>query len=157
MSRNAPSAKAVRGAALRVAIVAARYNEALVDALVSQVQAGVLAAGVKSANLKVFRVPGSNEVPVACEMVARKLKPDVIVALGVLIRGDTIHYELIATSATDGCQQVALTHQIPVINGIVVAENEAQAKDRCTGPINRGAEFAHAALAMAELKRSLKS
>jgi 6,7-dimethyl-8-ribityllumazine synthase len=102
-------------------------------------------------------VPGSNELPIAAQLVAKQFKPDVVVALGVIVRGDTIHYELIASAATDALQAVALERRIPVINGIVVAENEAQAEERCIGAINRGAEFANAALAMAELKRSLTS
>jgi 6,7-dimethyl-8-ribityllumazine synthase len=82
-------------------------------------------------------------------------KPDAVVALGVIVRGDTIHYELIATAATNGLMEVALKSRVPVINGVVVAENEAQAKARCAGRIDRGAEFADAALAMASLRRSL--
>ena len=140
---------------MKVAIVAACYNEVLVGALLEQVSATLLKSGVKSRNLEVRRVPGSNELPIACQLVANKFKPDVVIALGVIIRGDTIHYELIATAATDALQQVALERRVPVINGIVVAETQAQAEERCTGAINRGAEFANAALAMAELKRSL--
>ena len=155
MSRQPPSSKPVRGASLRVAVVAARYNEVLVGALLDQVTSSLFSAGVKAKNLVNHRVPGSNELPIACQLVAKSFKPDVIVALGVIVRGDTIHYELIASAATDALQQVALERRVPVINGIVVAENQAQAEERCIGAINRGAEFANAALAMAELKRSL--
>jgi 6,7-dimethyl-8-ribityllumazine synthase len=155
MSRKPSSVAPVRGALFKVAVVAARYNEVLVGALLDQVTDELARAGVKEKNLVQYRVPGSNELPIACQMVAKTFKPDVIVALGVIVRGDTIHYELIATAATDALQQVALERRVPVINGIVVAETEAQAEERCIGAINRGAEFAHAALAMAELKRSL--
>lgn len=106
-------------------------------------------------SLRVERVPGSNELPVAAQLLARSGHYDVIVALGVLIRGDTIHYELIADAATQALQRVALESATPVINGVVVAENQAQAEARCRGPINRGAEFARAALEMAALKRRL--
>ena len=139
---------------MRVAVVAARYNEVYVGALLEQVCSGLKRAGVKTRNLCVVRVPGSNELPVACQMVAKAEKPDVVVALGVIIRGDTIHYELIASACTDALQAVALERKIPVINGVVVAENEQQAKDRCLGAIDRGSEFAHAALVMAQLKRT---
>jgi 6,7-dimethyl-8-ribityllumazine synthase len=77
------------------------------------------------------------------------------VALGVIIRGDTIHYELIAEAVTHALQRVALEARRAVINGVVVAENEAQAEARCLGDINRGGEFARAALAMATLRRKL--
>ena len=80
-----------------------------------------------------------------------------VVALGLLIRGDTIHYELIADAVTHALQTVALESNVPVINGVVVVENQLQAEARCRGEINRGAEFARAALEMAALKRRLSS
>jgi 6,7-dimethyl-8-ribityllumazine synthase len=113
------------------------------------------AAGVRDRDVTVVRVPGSNELPVAARLLADGGKADAIVALGVIIRGGTIHYELIATAATSGLMDVALESRIPVINGVIVAENAAQARARCKGRIDRGAEFADAALAMASLRREL--
>ena len=155
MSLAAPDHLTIDGSRFTAAVVAARYNADLVDALLGQVVAQLRAAGVKEENLRVERVPGSNELPVAAQLLARNRKYDVIVALGVLIRGDPIHYELIADAATQALQRVALESGVPVINGVVVAENQAQADARCRGPINRGAEFASAALEMAALKRRL--
>ena len=155
MSLESPKPESVDGAPLRVAVVAARYNERLVEALVRQVSAGVRAAGVVEANLTLDRVPGSNELPVAARLIAERRKPDAIVALGVIVRGDTIHYELIANASADALQRVALDARIPVINGIVVAENQAQAEARCLGEIDRGMEFARAAVEMAALRRRL--
>ena len=83
-------------------------------------------AGVRDRNLAVVRVPGSNELPVAAQLLAGA-RPDVVVALGVIIRGGTIHYELIAEATTQALQRVALDSGIPVINGVVVAENARQA------------------------------
>jgi 6,7-dimethyl-8-ribityllumazine synthase len=157
MSLESPKPESVDGAPLRVAIVAARYNERLVEALVRQVSAGVRAAGVAETNLTLDRVPGSNELPVAARLIAERHKPDAIVALGVIVRGDTIHYELIANASADALQRVALDARIPVINGIVVAENQAQAEARCLGAIDRGLEFARAAVEMAALRRRLAS
>ena len=82
-------------------------------------------------------------------------KLDVVVALGVIIRGDTIHYQLVAESSQQGLQRVSLDSFTPIINGVVTAENQKQAEDRCLGKINRGAEFARAALIMADLNKSL--
>lgn len=155
MSTAAPSLAPVSGAPFRVAVVAASYNERLVEGLLARVREGLLAAGVKATNLSVVRVPGSNEIPFAVQQVARRRKPDVVVALGVIVRGDTRHYELIAEAVAHALQEVALATERPVINGVVVAENEAQAAARCIGPLNRGAEFARAALAMAALRRHL--
>lgn len=155
MSLAAPDQLSIDGSRFTAAVVAARYNSELVDALLAQVVSQLRAAGVAEANLRVERVPGSNELPVAAQLLAQAGKYDVIVALGVLIRGDTIHYELIADAATQALQRVAIESRTPVINGVVVAENQAQAEARCRGPINRGAEFARAALEMAALKRRL--
>lgn len=155
MSLDAPTQLSIDGTAFKVGIAAARFNARLTDALLDQVVAQLLAAGVKKKNLHVVRVPGSNELPSAAQLLAARHKLDVIVALGVLIRGGTIHYELIAESATSGLQRVALDAKIPVINGVVVAENLKQAEERCLGKINRGGEFASSALEMAALKRTL--
>jgi 6,7-dimethyl-8-ribityllumazine synthase len=155
MSLRAPASTAASGAAFRVGIAAARYNEHLVEPLLAHTQAALLAAGVKKGNLAVVRVPGSNELPTAAQWLAAH-RPDVIIALGVIIRGETIHYELIAHASAQGLQRVALDAHLPVINGIVVGENEAQAAARSHGGIDRGAEFAAAALEMAALGRRLK-
>jgi 6,7-dimethyl-8-ribityllumazine synthase len=155
MSLAVPSKHAVDGATFSVAIVAARYNERLVDALLSQVIQRLRTAGVKERRIAVARVPGSNELPIAAQLLAARRKPDVVVALGVLIRGDTIHYELIAEASAQALQRVALDARVPVINGIVVSETKAQAEARCLGGINRGSEFAAAALEMAALKKNL--
>lgn len=155
MSLDAPSASAISGAPFSVGIVAARYNPTLVDALLNQVTERLKLAGVRHHNLVVVRVPGSNELPSGAQLLLGSRPYDVIVALGVVIRGDTIHYQLVSECATDGLQRVALAARVPVIAGVVVAETQAQAEDRCLGKINRGAEFAQAALEMAQLKKQL--
>ncbi len=155
MSLDAPKAQSVNGAAFTIGIAAARFNLAYVDALLHQAVDVLRRAGVREKNITVVRVPGSNELPVAAQLLARRHRPDVIIALGVLIRGDTIHYELIADAATKALQRVALDAGVPVINGVIVAENQTQAGTRCLGAISRGAEFAHGALEMAGLKRRL--
>ena len=156
MSSDAPQAIAVKSAAsMKIGIVAARYNPELVDALIENARAHLLSQGVKEKSITLARVPGSNELPVAAQWMARKktARPDVIIALGVVIRGGTIHYELVSQSATEGLQRVALDEGIPVICGVVVAENRKQALERSKGKTNRGAEFAQAALEMAALKK----
>jgi 6,7-dimethyl-8-ribityllumazine synthase len=155
MSLASPGQLTIDGSPYAVAVVAARYNSKLVDALLAQVVEHLRAAGVKEAKLRVERVPGSNELPIAVQLLGHKAPYDVLIALGVLIRGDTIHYELIADATTQALQKVALETKTPVINGVVVAETQEQAEARCRGPINRGAEFARAALEMAALKRRI--
>jgi len=155
MSLHPPLAPSIPGAPFKVGIVAASYNGPLVDGLLARVLAALRAAGVREKNLLLVRVPGSHEIPIAVQRLAARRRPDVIVALGVLIRGDTIHYQLIAGTVTQALQTVALGAGRPVVNGVVVAENAAQARARCGGKINRGAEFARTALAMAALMRTL--
>ena len=155
MSQHAPQDLALRGTDVSVGIVAARFNPQWVDALLAQVMRALEAAGVRAERIRVERVPGSNELPVAAQWLAKGHAHDVIVALGVLVRGDTIHYQLVAETASHGLQRVALDEGIPVINGVVVAENAAQAQERCGGKIDRGAEFARAALEMAHLRRKV--
>lgn len=157
MSLDAPSQLSIDGTPFTVGVVAARYNERLVGALLSQVTKRLRAAGVKEKKLFVVRVPGSNELPSAAQLLLRKRRCDVVVALGVIIRGGTLHYELVAQAASDGLLRVSLDARVPVITGVVVAENQEQAEERCLGRIDRGAEFAQAALEMAALKKDLST
>jgi 6,7-dimethyl-8-ribityllumazine synthase len=101
-------------------------------------------------------VPGSNELPVAIRALADHHSFDSLIALGVLIRGGTIHYEVIAQTASQALQDVAIDSRIPIINGVLTVEDDAQAKERCHGPTDRGAEFARAALEMAALFRTIR-
>ncbi|MDE3083601.1 MAG: 6,7-dimethyl-8-ribityllumazine synthase [Verrucomicrobiota bacterium] len=153
MSLAAPSSQKIDATAFRIGLAVARFNKRLVDALLQQVRAHLRAAGVKEKKLAVVRVPGSNELPYAAQLLARRTKFDALIALGVLIRGDTLHFEFIAQAAAHALQRVALDEHTPIINGIIVAETRAQAETRCLGKINRGAEFARAALETAALKR----
>lgn len=153
MSFDAPTENEIDGAPFSIGIVAARFNADLVDALLDAVQAGLLAAGVKKTRLKLLRAPGSNELPVVAQWLAQGGSMHCVIALGVLIKGDTMHHQIVGQSVTDALQQVALATRTPVINGVLVVENQKQAEVRCRGKINRGAEFARAALEMAALKR----
>ena len=158
MSLDTPKPQSISGASsFKVGVVAARFNTTLVDALLRQVLETLRDAGVREKNIRVLRVPGSNEAPSAAQLLAASQKPDVLIALGVLIRGDTIHYELIANATAHALQRVALDTRTPAINGIVVAENPTQAATRCLGAGSRGAEFAHFALEMAALRKKLST
>lgn len=153
MSLDAPSRSVVSGAEYRIGIAAARFNSELVDGLLERVIGTLRSAGVKETNLAVVRVPGSHEVPWAAQTLATGSQCDCIVALGVLIAGDTNHHEMVGASVSQALQQVALATGTPVINGVIVVNDVAQGRERCTGRINRGPEFAQAALEMAALRR----
>src|SRR5688572_20216447 len=98
-------------------------------------------AGVKPHNLAPLRVPGSHEVPWAAGRLAAMRKLDCAVALGLLVGGDTNHHGMVGQSVSHALQRVALETGVPVINGVIVTDNAAQARARCTGRINRGAEY----------------
>jgi 6,7-dimethyl-8-ribityllumazine synthase len=150
MSQDKPNYDKVDGADLLIALVAASYNQDLVDALVKRTKAGLKAAGVKEANLRVVKVPGSGEIPYAANMLALSGDYDCVIGLGVVVAGDTPHHEVIAHSTAKALQDVALRSEVPVINGIIVTNTRLQAEERCKGDLDRGTEFAQAALVMAQ-------
>ena len=155
MSRLSPKPSEIDGSDLSIAIVAARYNEVYVDGLLKGVQAELENAGVPAENVLIERVPGSNELPIAVQMVARKGGYDAIVALGAIIAGGTKHYELLADSSNIGLQQAALETGTPVVNGVIVGDEE-QVKERCVGSIPKSSEFGQCALEMARLRRNYR-
>jgi len=139
----------------RFAIVASRYNAEFVNAMVERAK-GELAAIYPNAEIAVYEVPGAFEIPVVAQETAGG-NVDAVIALGVIIKGATMHAELIARSVTDALQQVALKHRTPVIDEVLLVENEVQARERCMGEkLNRGTEAARSAARVAELMHGLK-
>jgi 6,7-dimethyl-8-ribityllumazine synthase len=156
MSQSSPSSKPVNGTHFRIGIAAARFNESLVDGLLGRMVASLRKGGVSEENIAVMRVPGSHEIPWAVNAFAVGGECDCVIALGVLIGGDTNHHELVGQSVSHALQRIAIETGVPVINGVLVVNSLAQAQARSVGKINRGVEFARAALEMAELKRKLE-
>lgn len=155
MSFDAPLPTTVSGAGFRIGIAAARFNAALVDALIRNAKATLTKAGVKKSAIEIVRVPGSHEVPWAAQELAASGRFDAVITLGVLIAGDTNHHEMVGDAVAHALMRVTLDTRVPVINGVIVVNTLEQAQARASGKINRGAEFAHAALEMAALKKSL--
>lgn len=155
MSLDAPTPLSIAGADLRIGIVAARFNATLVDALVQRAQARLIAAGVPAETIELVRVPGSHEVPWAAQRLAATGRFNAVISLGVLIAGDTNHHEMVGDAVAHALMRVSLDTGVPVINGVIVVNNLAQAEARTTGAIDRGAEFAAAALEMAALAKTL--
>ena len=154
MSLDAPALGPVSGAPFSFGVAAACFNAELVEGLLQSIQATLSARGVAAERIEVVRVPGSHEVPYAIQLLAESGRHDCLVALGVLIGGDTNHHERVGNSVSHALQHVSLAVRRPVINGVIVANTRAQAEARCLGAINRGVEFAQAALTMAALKTS---
>ena len=152
MSLDKPMPRIGDAAALRFAIVAALYNESLSDRLLSSVIERLKEAGAQDDNLVIERVPGSHEVPSGLGLLTDGREFDCLIGLGVVIKGDTSHHKLVGESAALGLQQIAVTSGSPAINGIVVVDDPGQAELRVGSEIDRGAEFADAAITMGNLR-----
>ncbi len=138
------------------AIVAARFNELFVDRLVHGAVDGLARHGVPDDAIDVVRVPGSLEIPIAAQRLATKGTYSAIICLGVVIRGATVHFEHVADGAASGIASVALSHDIPVINGLIAAETLEQAMERSGTKLgNKGFDAAIAAIEMANLLEQL--
>ena len=157
MSLDSPIALSLDGTGLRVGIVAARFNQRFVEGLIENVVAVLRAAGVAPAEITTIRVPGSGELPSGVQMLLGAKQLDVCIALGVIIKGGTLHDQLVAEAAQNGLMRISLDTGTPIIAGLVTANDPTQAEQRCLGEINRGAEFAQGAIEMAALKKRLSS
>ncbi|MCA0435262.1 MAG: 6,7-dimethyl-8-ribityllumazine synthase [Austwickia sp.] len=136
------------GTGLHVAIVASTWHEQVMAGLIDGATRAVREAGCE--DLAVVRVPGSFELPVACARLARTY--DALVALGVVIRGGTPHFEYVCSGATNGLTQVAVNAGVPIGFGLLTCDDEAQALDRAGlagSREDKGYEAAQAAIAMA--------
>jgi 6,7-dimethyl-8-ribityllumazine synthase len=125
-----PDVSTVDGAGLRLGVVATRWHAALVDHMVERAQAAAKACGVDEVN--VVRVAGSVELSVVAQALARRF--DAVVALGVVIRGDTAHFDYVCQSVTEGLTRVALDESTPVAHGVLTVNTLAQAEDRAGLP-----------------------
>ena len=144
-----------RGEGIRVAIIAASWHEQVMSGLIAGASRACAAAGAEAV---VIRVAGSFELPVVAKACAVSGKFDVLVALGVVIRGGTPHFEFVCDAATAGLNRVALDHLIPVGFGLLTCDTEAQAIDRAGLPgssEDKGAEATAAAISTAITLRDL--
>lgn len=140
----------------RFAIVAARFNEFIVDRLVDGAVDALRRHGVAESRITLVRVPGAFEIPVVCRQLANSHKVDAIIALGAVIRGATAHFDYVCSAVASGCSQVATSTGVPVIFGVLTTDSIEQAIERAgTKAGNKGAESAVAALEMANLVRQL--
>jgi 6,7-dimethyl-8-ribityllumazine synthase len=138
---------------LRFGLVAARFNEAYVRRLVEGALEVLRARGAADTDLTLHWVPGSFELPLAALWLAERGRCDAVLALGVVIRGETEHFRLVADAASSGLMRVMLDTGVPVLNGVLATHDTAQAEARTGGAVgNRGAEIALAAVQMARLR-----
>jgi len=141
----------------RFCLVASRFNEAHVQRMLTAAIDTLRQRGSAPSDLEIVRVPGGFELPLACRWAAQSGHFDAIIALGVVIRGETEHFRLVAESATDGLMRVSLETGVPVLNAVLAVHDAAQADARTGGSHgNRGAEVALAAIQMARLRRAMR-
>ena len=133
---------------MRLGIVASRFNEAICGKLVDGARAE---AQKLKAECTVISVPGALEIPLALQWMAQSGRFDALVALGAVIRGDTYHFDIVANESARGVTDVMLEYGVPVANGILTTDDEAQAEAR----LEKGAEAVRVALEMARLKVKL--
>jgi len=156
MGTAATSGEMLSARGLRCALVAARYNEAIV----AQLLAGAIAAwrgyGGAPEALRIERVPGAFELPLAARAFALAGAVDAIVALGCVIRGDTAHFDYVAGECTRGLMRVMLDTGVPVSFGVLAVDSIAQAEERAAADrLDKGGEALATAVAMAQLLRRI--
>lgn len=137
---------------VRYAVIASRWNAAIVDALVEGARRAFAEHGVGEGAFDVLRVPGAWELPALARRLAASGRYAAIVALGCVVRGATRHYEHVADGCARGLMRVALDTGVPVLNGVLAVEHEADAYARAGGAHgNKGADVALSAIEMAAL------
>lgn len=140
----------------KFAIVAARFNELIVDKLVEGAIDTLRRHGVSAESIVLVKAPGAYELPLVCQRVAASGKVGAVIALGAVIRGATPHFDYVAGEAAKGCGSVAANTGVPVIFGVLTTDTIEQAIERSgTKAGNKGADCALAAIEMVNLGHAL--
>ena len=154
--RQLKSEKLARG--MRVAIVAARFNDFIVGPLLKGAVGLLQEHGAEERSIKVLHVPGAFELPLVAQKLAKSRHYDAVIALGAVVRGDTPHFDYVAGECAAGLMRVSLDTGLPVIFGVLTTDTVEQATDRAGGKHgNKGADAALTAIEMVALLRSLDS
>ena len=140
------------GSEVRVGIIKARWHEDITDELVAGIKTALKECGVADENIVLSEVPGSFELPLATRYMALSGTVDAVIPVGLLIKGDTYHFEVIADTVTGALMNIGLSTGVPVIFGVLTTNTEAQAKDRSSGKNNHGLQWGKAAVEMALLR-----
>jgi len=146
----------LRGAGLRVGIVWSRFNEEIVQQLLTSCDKQLVELGVDASAIDVVSVPGALEIPLVLQSLALERRGfgrryDALIALGAVIRGETYHFDVVSNESARGILDVQLETGIPVANGIITTENEEQALAR----VGKGAEAARVAVEMANTLKAI--
>jgi len=154
VEKSSPAQNEQSAKGFRFAIVASRWNDGLVTRLIDGALKALAQSSAGKDAVQIFRVPGSFEIPLCALKAAESRKFDAVICLGVIIRGDTPHFEYIATETTRGIGEAGLKTGVPVLFGVITADNVEQANARAgEGPENKGFEAAMAAIELVNLYR----
>ncbi len=141
---------------MRVAIVAARFNEFVVSKLIGGAEDGLIRHGVREDDITLCWVPGAFEIPLVAKKLAKSGNYDAVICLGCVIRGETSHYDYVCNEVSKGIAQIELESGIPVMFGILTTDNIEQAVQRAgTKAGNKGYDCATGAIEMVNLMRQL--
>lgn len=140
----------------KFAIVVSMFNEMITEKLLQGAFLRLKELGVDEKNIEVVKVPGAVEIPLAAKLLAVTKKHQAIICLGAVIRGETSHFDYVCEQASQGCQQVMMSYNVPVIFGVLTTNNIKQALDRVGGKDgHKGREAADAAFSMMNVVKSL--
>lgn len=142
------------GSQLRIALVVARWNHELTYALRDGAIEALKVAGIRDQDILMQEVPGSMELPFGAKHMIETQRPDAVIMLGVLIKGETMHFEYISESVAHGVSQLNCSHDIPVIYGVLNCLTEEQARVRSVGEHNHGRGWGNTAIEMALLAKN---
>lgn len=153
---NLVEGKLVAPEGMKVAIVASRFNEIIVNKLLGGAVDGLVRHGVDEKNITAVWVPGAFEIPLIADKMASSGKYDAVIALGAVIRGSTTHYDYVCSEVSKGIAQASLKNGVPVMFGVITTENIEQAIERSGSKAgNKGYDCALGAIEMANLIRQI--
>jgi 6,7-dimethyl-8-ribityllumazine synthase len=147
----------LEGHSLKVSLVAARFNETVVERLVEGARRALRQHGVLEDDIELVWVPGSLEIPVVVAELLERGGRDAVVALGAVIRGETPHFEYVSEAVSTGIAELSRQHRVPVGFGVLTVNSVAQAEERAGGKLgNKGFEAAQTALEMVSVVSQLR-
>jgi len=136
----------------RYAVVVSRFNNFISERLLEGARDALVRSGAEEEEIEVFRVPGSFEIPLAAKRLARAKRHDAVICLGAVIRGETPHFDYVASEVTKGVAQLNLEFAMPFAFGIITADNTEQAVERAGNKMgNKGFQAAQSAIEMLNL------
>jgi len=153
--KGAGASEGLDGSGLRIGVVRARWNSAIVDRLAQGVGRGLAGLGVDPADVIDETVPGSFELPMGARILAASGRVDAVICLGCVIRGETSHYDIVCNNANHWLMHVAVANAVPLGNAILTVDTEAQALERARGGRKgKGADAVRACLAVVAIDRA---